>query len=61
MEEVGLWLGMSTSALRRYRAGSRGISPAVISGLAGVLRKQARKLDQIASDLESTHKGGTDA
>jgi predicted transcriptional regulator len=61
MEDVGRWLGMSTSALRRYRLGNRGISPAVVSGLVKLLRKQARTLDRIASDLESTHKGGKDA
>ena len=61
MEEVGRWLGMSTSALRRYRLGDRSISPAVIDGLVKLLRKQARKLGHIADDLERTHKGGTDA
>jgi len=51
---------LSSSALRRYRLGNRVPSGVVISGLAGQLRRQARRLERLAGILEalSKQKGG---
>ncbi len=45
-------LDLSTSALRRYRGGSRGVSPALLTDLAKTMRKQARSLEAMADRLD---------
>lgn len=52
LEEVGAELGLSSSALRRYRLGDRTPDPATALRLARALRAYARRLDRSARRLE---------
>ncbi len=62
METLAASLGLSTSALRRYRLGNREPSREVIARLAKGLRGQARRLEALARILEGVvqHQGGQD-
>jgi len=51
VEIIAARLGLSTSALRRYRLGDRAPSPSVLRALAGVLQAQARALEKSAHQL----------
>ena len=57
VEMIAARLGLSTSALRRYRLGDRTPSPGVLRGFAKVLLAQARALEKFAHQLdeEATH------
>ncbi|MGH7628448.1 MAG: helix-turn-helix domain-containing protein [Gemmatimonadales bacterium] len=52
VEMVAEALGLSTSALRRYRLGDRTPSPDVLRALGAECRRQARVLDRYAHQLE---------
>jgi transcriptional regulator with XRE-family HTH domain len=54
LEEVGAKVGLSSSALRRYRLGGRTPDPMTALRLARALRAHARRLDQLARRLEHT-------
>ena len=58
LESLAESVGLSTSALRRYRLGDRTPSPAVVHRLAGALRRQAQRLTRLADMLERTTPGG---
>ena len=54
-------LDLSTSALRRYRGGSRGVPPALLTDLAKAMRKQAKALEAMADRLDDeAHSGKED-
>ncbi len=61
VEVIAERLGLSTSALRRYRLGNREPSPDTVRRLASELRRQARELEVMADRLEQTihNEGGT--
>lgn len=62
VEETAVRLHVSTSALRRYRSGSRKVTIDLMIRLAAVLRAQALALVDIANQLEAaTRKDGQDA
>ncbi len=46
-------LGVSQSALRRYRRGSRPVPPKLLNSVAALLRYQAERLQQKAAMLDS--------
>jgi transcriptional regulator with XRE-family HTH domain len=52
VEMIAARLGLSTSALRRYRLGDRTPSPGVLRGFAKVLKAQARALEKFAHQLD---------
>ncbi len=53
-DEVATKLGLSTSTLRRYRDGSRGIPSTVVRRLSGVLRHHAKRLNRLADRLDES-------
>ncbi len=54
-------LDLSTSALRRYRGGSRRVSPALLTDLAKAMRKHAVALEAMADRLDNeAHSGKED-
>jgi transcriptional regulator with XRE-family HTH domain len=58
-EELAARTGRSSSALRRYRDGNRTPSPEVLRRLAAELRRQAKRLERLAHNLETeARKGG---
>lgn len=58
-EELAARTGSSSSALRRYRKGSRTASSDVLRRLARALRSQAKRLDRLAHKLElEANRGG---
>jgi transcriptional regulator with XRE-family HTH domain len=62
LESLAAALGLSTSALRRYRLGNRAPSADTVQRLASQLRRQATKLVRLAEMLErTTTEGGTNA
>ncbi|MGH7498601.1 MAG: helix-turn-helix domain-containing protein [Gemmatimonadales bacterium] len=52
LEQLADQLGCSTSALRRWRLGDREVSPEVAERLAQLLRRQARTLERVATELD---------
>ncbi len=52
VEEVAEKLELSSSALRRYRGGSRGVPPSVARKLALLMRQRAKELERLAARLE---------
>ncbi len=52
VETLAERLDLSTSALRRYRQGNRGVTPALLTALAKALRKQAEALKAMADRLD---------
>ncbi len=52
VETLAERLDLSTSALRRYRGGSRGVTPALLTDLANALRRQAKGLEAMADRLD---------
>jgi ribosome-binding protein aMBF1 (putative translation factor) len=52
VETLAARLRLSSSALRKYRQGQRGVPPVLLAALARALRAQARRLVQLASALE---------
>jgi transcriptional regulator with XRE-family HTH domain len=52
VEMIAARLGLSTSALRRYRLGNRTPSPGVLRRFAQVLKAQARALEKFAHQLD---------
>jgi transcriptional regulator with XRE-family HTH domain len=63
VEQLAARLGVSTSAVRRWRLGNRNVPPAAAAKLAKVLRRQARGLERVAAELDriTDSEGGTDA
>ena len=55
--QVAGQLGVSASALRRYRDGSRGVPLALFIRLARVLRERAARLTRLADELERHARG----
>ncbi len=53
-------LGVSQSALRRYRQGSRPIPPKLLKSVASLLRYQAERLNLKAKMLDSAAAATTD-
>ena len=53
LEELARRLGLSSSALRRYRLGDRRPSSGVLAQVAIVLREQAKDLLRLAKELET--------
>lgn len=58
VESLAERLGLSTSALRRYRLGNREPSAGTVQRLASELRRQAADLVELAERLEQTTKQG---
>lgn len=52
VETLAERLDLSTSALRRYRQGTRGVTPALLTDLAKAMRKQAKALNAMADRLD---------
>lgn len=52
LTELAKGLGITTSALRRWRLGNRSVPPEVAAKLAKLLRRQARHLERIAAELD---------
>ena len=52
VETLAERLDLSTSALRRYRQGTRGVSFALLTDLAKAMRKQAKALEAMANRLD---------
>ncbi len=52
VEQLARALRLSSSALRKYRHGARGVPPALLTTLARVLRQHARRLGRLADQLE---------
>jgi transcriptional regulator with XRE-family HTH domain len=61
VEAIAERLGLSTSALRRYRLGDRTPSPNVLRGFARVLREQGRALEKFAHQLDEEATNQEDA
>ncbi len=54
-------LDVSTTTLRKYRQGTRGVSPALFTKLATALRRHARALEAMADRLDDeAHSGKED-
>ncbi len=53
VETLAERLDLSTSALRRYRQGTRGVPPALLTRLAKAMRKQAKVLEAMANRLDN--------
>ncbi len=53
VETLAERLDLSTSALRRYRGGSRKVSPALLTDLAKAMRKHAVALEAMADRLDT--------
>ncbi len=54
-------LDVSTTALRKYRQGTRGVSPALLTKLATQLRRHAKALEAMADRLDQeAHSGKED-
>lgn len=60
MEDLAARLRLSTSALRRYRLGSRTPGSTVLRRLAAVLRERAAVMVRIARELEASAKEEAD-
>ena len=59
VEELAARAGLSSSALRRYRLGDRTPSSEVLRRLATELRRQVKRLERLARNLETeARKGG---
>lgn len=58
VESLAERLGLSTSALRRYRLGNREPSSETVQRLATELRRQSADLVELAERLEHTTKQG---
>ena len=58
LDELAVRLRLSSSALRRYRLGNRTPSPAVLRALAEELRRQGKRLERLAYNLEAEAKRG---
>ena len=52
VEEVAERLGLSSSALRRYRDGSREVPPRLARKLARLMRRRAEQLERLAARLD---------
>ena len=52
VEQLARALRLSTSALRKYRQGERGVPPPLLTALAQTLRRHARRLMRLAERLE---------
>src|SRR5712691_8233771 len=52
VEALAARLGLSSSALRRYRLGSRTPSPRLVRAFAAELRREARVLEGVADQLD---------
>lgn len=52
VETLAARLRLSSSALRKYRQGERGVPPALLTALARALRTHARQLVPLADKLE---------
>jgi transcriptional regulator with XRE-family HTH domain len=52
VEQLAASLGVSTSAVRRWRLGNRNVSGEVAGKLAKLLRRQARDLERVAAELD---------
>lgn len=63
IQQLAREMGCSTAALRAYRLGTRTPGPLVARSLATVLRRQSKRLDRLAAQLEDTarQQGGTHA
>lgn len=63
IQQLAQEMGCSTAALRAYRLGTRTPGPLVARSLATVLRRQSKRLDKLAAQLEkaSHQQGGTNA
>jgi transcriptional regulator with XRE-family HTH domain len=59
VEELAARAGLSSSALRRYRLGDRTPSSDVLRRLAGEMRRQAKRLERVAHNLEAEAQKGT--
>jgi len=54
-------LDVSTSVLRKYRQGTRGVSPTLLTKLATQLRRHAKALEAMAGRLDDeAHSGKED-
>ena len=58
IEELARRTGLSTSALRKYRVGWRTPSPNVLGRLSREIRRQSKRLERLARDLETEAKKG---
>ena len=59
VEELAARAGLSSSALRRYRLGDRTPSSEVLRRLATELRRQVKRLERLARNLDTeARKGG---
>jgi transcriptional regulator with XRE-family HTH domain len=54
VEECAAELGLSSSALRRYRLGDRTPTTTLVKRLAGLLRRRAAVMVRLATELEAT-------
>jgi transcriptional regulator with XRE-family HTH domain len=63
VEQLAAGLGVSTSAVRRWRLGDRNVPPEAAATLAKLLRRQARELERVAAELDrfTDSEGGTNA
>ena len=61
IEDIAADLGVSTSAVRRWRLGDRNVPLKAAGALAKLLRRQARDLEQVATELDrlTQSKGAT--
>lgn len=51
-------LDVSTTALRKYRQGTRGVNPALLTKLATQLRRHAKALEAMADRLDQEARSG---
>jgi transcriptional regulator with XRE-family HTH domain len=59
LRQIAAELGVSASALRRYRLENRTPDAEVVARLVGVLRRRGRAMESLADRLEATiGKGG---
>ena len=54
VEDCARELGLSSSALRRYRLGNRTPTAALVHQLAALLRRRAAAMVRLAAQLEAT-------
>ena len=61
VEQLATKLEVSTESLRKYRQGTRGVSPTLLTKLATQLRRHAKALDAMADRLDDeAHSGKED-
>lgn len=63
IEKLAEEMGCSTAALRAYRLGTRTPAPPTTKALAVILRRQSKRLERYATQLEDAarQQGGTHA